>query len=95
MNAKSLFAVLVGIVLLTMAVAGCQPAQQPGEPPSQPQEQVNQGSVLTKSKYIAGVEATFPPWAWVEAGEFKGIAVDAIRAIAESEGINIEFQELP
>ncbi len=45
--------------------------------------------------YIAGVEATFPPWAWVEKGEFHGIAVDAIREVAKIRGINLKFQELP
>jgi len=44
---------------------------------------------------IAGVEATFPPWAWVEKGEFKGIAVDAVREIAKIEGLNLTFQEMP
>jgi len=44
---------------------------------------------------IAGVEATFPPWAWVEKGVFKGIAVDAVREIAKIEGINLRFQEMP
>jgi polar amino acid transport system substrate-binding protein len=95
MKTKCSFPVLVVILLLSMAVVGCQSAQEPGETASQPQVQADQGQVETKSKYIAGVEATFPPWAWVEEGEFKGIAVDAIRAIAESEGLNIEFQEMP
>ena len=95
MNTKCSFLVLVVILLLSMAVGGCKAAQEPGKSASQPQEQVDQGQVETKSKYVAGVEATFPPWAWVEGGEFNGIAVDAIRAIAESEGLNIEFQEMP
>jgi polar amino acid transport system substrate-binding protein len=95
MNTKCSFPILVVILLLSMAVGGCKAAQEPTESASQPQEQVDQGQVETKSKYVAGVEATFPPWAWVEAGEFNGIAVDAIRAIAESEGLNIEFQEMP
>jgi polar amino acid transport system substrate-binding protein len=90
MKSKSLFVMLVVSLLLMMTVAGCASTQEQVEPPSQPQEQVE-----AKGTYVAGVEATFPPWAWVEEGEFKGIAVDAIRAIAESEGINIEFQEMP
>lgn len=46
-------------------------------------------------KIVAGVEASFPPWAYVEKGEFKGIAVDAMREIAKEQGIDIEFQDLP
>ncbi|MCD6009863.1 ABC transporter substrate-binding protein [Halomonas sp. IOP_31] len=45
--------------------------------------------------YTVGVEASFPPWAYVEAGEFKGIAIDAMEAIAEEIGIEIEFQDMP
>jgi polar amino acid transport system substrate-binding protein len=95
MNTKCSFPVLVVILLLSMALGGCKPAQTPAASATQPQTQVNQVQVEPTKKYVAGVEATFPPWAWVEAGEFKGIAVDAIRAIAESEGLNIEFQEMP
>lgn len=45
--------------------------------------------------YTVGVEASFPPWAYVESGEFKGIAIDAMEAIAEEIGIDIEFQDMP
>lgn len=45
--------------------------------------------------YTAGVEASFPPWAYVEDGEFKGIAIDAMRAIAEDQDIDVEFTDLP
>lgn len=43
----------------------------------------------------AGVEAAFPPWAYVESGEYKGIAIDAMRAIAEDQGLDVEFKDLP
>jgi polar amino acid transport system substrate-binding protein len=45
--------------------------------------------------YVAGIEAAFPPWAFVEDGEYKGIAVDAMRAIAKNQGIEVEFRDLP
>ncbi|MFG6179535.1 ABC transporter substrate-binding protein [Halomonas sp. THAF12] len=45
--------------------------------------------------YTVGVEASFPPWAYVESGEFKGIAIDAMEAIADEIGIDIEFQDMP
>ena len=44
---------------------------------------------------VAGVEASFPPWAYVESGEYKGIAIDAMRAIAEDQGLEVEFRDLP
>ncbi|MDZ7842131.1 MAG: ABC transporter substrate-binding protein [Gammaproteobacteria bacterium] len=46
-------------------------------------------------KLVAGVEASFPPWAYVEDGEYKGIAIDAMREIARDQDIDVEFQDLP
>lgn len=46
-------------------------------------------------KYVVGIEAAFPPWAMAEKGEYKGIAVDAIRKIAEVKDIKIEIRDLP
>ncbi|OKH88580.1 ABC transporter substrate-binding protein [Thalassospira sp. TSL5-1] len=43
----------------------------------------------------AGVEAAFPPWAYVEDGKYKGIAIDAMRAIAKDQGLDVEFKDLP
>lgn len=44
---------------------------------------------------VAGIEAAFPPWAYAEGGEYKGIAVDAMRAIAENQGLEVEFRDMP
>lgn len=43
----------------------------------------------------AGVEAAFPPWSYVENGEYKGIAIDAVREIAKAQGFEVEFRDLP
>lgn len=52
-------------------------------------------SASAQESYKVGVEASFPPWAYVEGGEFKGIAIDAMEAIAEEAGIEIAFQDMP
>ncbi|MAX33268.1 MAG: hypothetical protein CME72_09415 [Halomonadaceae bacterium] len=52
-------------------------------------------TAYAQDPYTVGVEASFPPWAYVEGGEFKGIAIDAMEAIAEEAGIEIEFQDMP
>lgn len=44
---------------------------------------------------IAGVEPSFPPWAYVKHGKFAGIAVDGVRAIAKKEGLHVKFKDLP
>ena len=45
--------------------------------------------------YQAGVEAAFPPWSYVENGQFKGIAIDAVREIAKKQGFEVEFKDMP
>ncbi|HHE48010.1 MAG TPA: transporter substrate-binding domain-containing protein, partial [Candidatus Acetothermia bacterium] len=48
-----------------------------------------------KDVYIVGLDAAFPPFTWVEAGQFRGFDVEVIRAIAELEGFRVEFRDLP
>lgn len=48
-----------------------------------------------KDVYKVGVDANFPPWTWVEKGEYKGFDVDVIKAIAEAENMNIEIIDMP
>lgn len=52
------------------------------------------GSVQAQ-EYTAGIEASFPPWAYVEGGDKKGIAVDAMRWIARDQNIDVGFKDLP
>jgi polar amino acid transport system substrate-binding protein len=52
-------------------------------------------SAMSAEKLIAGVEAAFPPWAYVEEGQYKGIAIDAMRAIAKDQDLEIEFKDMP
>lgn len=48
-----------------------------------------------KDVYIVGVDAAFPPFTWVEQGEFRGFDVEVIQAIADLEGFAVEFRDLP
>jgi polar amino acid transport system substrate-binding protein len=45
--------------------------------------------------YSAGIEAAFPPWAYAEQGEYKGIVVDAVKAIEELESFSVDYRDLP
>lgn len=45
--------------------------------------------------YKVGIEAAFAPWSYVEKGEIKGVGVEAIRAVAKSEGIKIDLKDYP
>lgn len=48
-----------------------------------------------KEVYIVGLDAAFPPFTWVEQGQFRGFDVEVIRAIAELQGFRVEFRDLP
>ncbi|HYW76864.1 MAG TPA: ABC transporter substrate-binding protein [Gammaproteobacteria bacterium] len=52
-------------------------------------------TVVSAKTIVAGVEPSFPPWAYVKKGKFKGIAVDGMRAIAKEEGLKVKFKDLP
>ena len=84
---------IVGLfVILGLLLSACAaPTPAPEEPTPVPEEP----TPVPGEAYIAGIEAAFPPWAWVEAGEQKGIAIDAMREIARLEGIGVEFKDLP
>jgi len=83
--------VILGLLLSACAAPTPAPTAVPEEPTPVPEEPTPVPGVA----YLAGIEAAFPPWAWVEAGEQKGIAIDAMREIAKIEGIEVEFQDLP
>lgn len=42
-----------------------------------------------------GIEPAYAPWAYVKDGKFKGIAPDALRAMAKQSGFDVEFKSLP
>lgn len=52
-------------------------------------------SAVHAETLTAGIEGDYPPWAWVEAGEPKGIAIEAMRAIAKDQGLEVKFVDLP
>ncbi|MFW6071465.1 MAG: transporter substrate-binding domain-containing protein [Candidatus Bipolaricaulota bacterium] len=45
--------------------------------------------------YRVGVDANFPPWTYVEKGEYQGFDVEVIRAIAEEQDLDIEIIDMP
>lgn len=45
--------------------------------------------------YVAGIEPSFPPWAYMQNGQYKGITPDAVRAIAKNEGFDVKFTSMP
>lgn len=44
--------------------------------------------------YKVGIDTTYPPFEYEEGGEYKGIDIDIINAIAESQGFKIELSPM-
>lgn len=44
--------------------------------------------------YKVGIDTTYPPFEFEEGGEYTGIDIDIINAIAESQGFKIEFNPM-
>lgn len=47
-----------------------------------------------KKVYKVGVDTTYPPFEFEEGGEYKGIDIDIINAIAKDQGIEIELSPM-
>ncbi|CAM3829943.1 transporter substrate-binding domain-containing protein [Mesobacillus thioparans] len=45
-------------------------------------------------KYTVGTDTTYPPFEFEEGGDYKGIDIDIINAIAEEEGFEIELKPM-
>lgn len=52
------------------------------------------GSGDAGKTYTVGVDTTYPPFEFEEGGEYKGIDIDVINAIAEEEGFKIELKPM-
>ncbi len=44
--------------------------------------------------YVVGTSAGFPPFEYIKDGEIVGFDVDLMKAIAESQGFDVEFQDI-
>lgn len=78
---KSLVASLLLVIALFVVACGTNST-----------EQTNQVvDVEEKDVYEVGIDTTYPPFEYEENGEYKGIDIDLINAIAENQGFDIEL----
>ncbi|WP_456273133.1 transporter substrate-binding domain-containing protein [Bacillus sp. AK031] len=85
MKKGSLFSLLMALVLVLAACGTNNAANDSGDEGSGD----NGGTT-----YTVGTDTTYPPFEFEEGGEYKGIDIDLIRAIAEEEGFNIELKPM-
>lgn len=83
MKKFSLGSLVLAFVLLLAACGGDQTASNDG------------GGEKEKEKvYTVGIDTTYPPFEYEENGEYKGIDIDLIHAIAENQGFKIELSPM-
>lgn len=95
---KKKFLALSLVAVMAMGVfAGCsQKAEEPAEEEQTEQTEQTEGETTGEGgKYIIATDTVFPPFEFTnENGEFVGIDVDIINAIAEDQGFEVEIQSL-
>ncbi|MEH7345040.1 transporter substrate-binding domain-containing protein [Bacillus sp. JJ1532] len=84
MKEFSLFSLFV---ILSLLLAACGTDKSEGKS--------GEGSSSDDSKvYKVGIDTTYPPFEFEEGGEYKGIDIEIINAIAESQGIKIDLNPM-
>ncbi|WP_342527441.1 transporter substrate-binding domain-containing protein [Chryseomicrobium sp. FSL W7-1435] len=81
MKKSKMLALLAALIATLLIVAACGSSDE-GSGDSE-------GEV-----YQVGIDTTYPPFEYEEDGEYKGIDVDLIRAIAENQGFEIELNPM-
>lgn len=52
-------------------------------------------TLSAKEVFVVGLDAAFPPFTWVERGEYRGFDVEVMQAIADLQCFRVEFRDLP
>lgn len=93
MKKKLLSLSLVAVMALGV-LAGCSSSGST-EKEEEKQETEGEGTEATGEKYIIATDTVFPPFEFTnEDGNFVGIDVDIVNAIAEDQGLDVEIQSL-
>jgi polar amino acid transport system substrate-binding protein len=87
MNYKGLGLVLVLILAVTVAFAGCMSSDDTPAPP--------QGDVQDKTTYIVGIDADYKPYAYLDpAGNAQGFDIESIKWIGKMQGFDVKIQPI-
>lgn len=90
---KKLLALSLVAVMALGVLAGCSSSE--GTTEETTETEGTEGTEATGDKYIIATDTAFPPFEFTNAdGNFVGIDVDIINAIAEDQGFEVEIQSL-
>jgi polar amino acid transport system substrate-binding protein len=77
-------AVVIGLLILFVGVAGCAPGDEKLSTLQQ---------VLERGELIVGTEAEFPPFESVREGEFVGFDIDIAKLMAKELGVTLRLED--
>ncbi len=82
--------IIIGLVVLSMFLvfAGCVGKEEAKKPVA---EEKPKFKTVEPGKLLVGVDATYPPFEYIENNEYKGFDIDLMREIAKRLGIEVEF----
>ncbi|MGK7378906.1 transporter substrate-binding domain-containing protein [Planococcus sp. 1R117A] len=90
------FSFLLILLSLILIVAAC--VQQGGESESEgeggSEGEANVENGEGEGIYTVGIDTTYPPFEFQKSGEYQGIDVELIKAIAENQGFEIQFRPM-
>ncbi|NLL78950.1 MAG: transporter substrate-binding domain-containing protein [Clostridiales bacterium] len=86
---------MVLAVMMAVTMAGCGSSKAPAQTAAAETEAAAEDTAKAGGKYIIATDTVFAPFEFTDAeGNFVGIDVDIINAIAEDQGFEIELQSL-
>ncbi|WP_416143923.1 transporter substrate-binding domain-containing protein [Planococcus koreensis] len=86
------FSFLLLFFTLILIVGAC--AQQNGESEEEGGEGEGESGSAEQGVYTVGIDTSYPPFEFQVGGEYQGIDVELIKAIAESQGFEIQFRPM-
>lgn len=92
---KKLLALSLAAVMVAGVIAGCSSTKKEEQTEETNQTEENAETTGETKKYVIATDTAFPPFEFTnENGEFVGIDVDILNAIAENQGFEVDLQSL-
>jgi glutamine transport system substrate-binding protein len=89
------YSFLLLILTLVLIVAACvQQGSESGEGEGGSEGEANGENGADDGVYTVGIDTTYPPFEFQVGGEYQGIDVELIKAIAENQGFEIQFRPM-
>lgn len=94
MKKFSFFLVFLTLILIVAACSQQDSENEGGEGGGEGETEATVGNGEDDKVYMVGIDTTYPPFEFQKDGEYQGIDVELIQAIAEDQGFKIELRPM-